>query len=103
MKTTGKFETSNPLVNQIYKNAYWGIRGNYRGMPTDCPQRDERHGWLGDRVTGAYGEAFIFNNIINGCRISKTPKARKEASPTYLPVTGRYTTTMSPGLPPISM
>ena len=44
MKTTGKFETSNPLVNQIYKNAYWGIRGNYRGMPTDCPQRDERHG-----------------------------------------------------------
>ena len=64
MNTTGKFETSNPLVNQIYKNAYWGIRGNYRGMPTDCPQRDERHGWLGDRVTGAYGEAFIFNNAL---------------------------------------
>ncbi|WP_289834547.1 hypothetical protein, partial [Parabacteroides goldsteinii] len=42
----------------------WGIRGNYRGMPTDCPQRDERHGWLGDRVTGAYGEAFIFNNAL---------------------------------------
>lgn len=64
MKTTGQFETSHPLVNQIYKNAYWGIRGNYRGMPTDCPQRDERHGWLGDRVTGAYGEAFIFNNAL---------------------------------------
>lgn len=64
MKTTGKFETSNPLVNQIYKNAYWGIRGNYRGMPTDCPQRDERLGWLGDRVTGAYGEAFIFDNAL---------------------------------------
>lgn len=64
MKTTGAFETSNPLVNQIYKNAYWGIRGNYRGMPTDCPQRDERHGWLGDRVTGAYGEAFIFGNAL---------------------------------------
>lgn len=64
MKTTGQFETSDPLVNQIYKNAYWGIRGNYRGMPTDCPQRDERHGWLGDRVTGAYGEAFIFDNAL---------------------------------------
>lgn len=64
MKTTGQFKTSNALVNQIYKNAYWGIRGNYRGMPTDCPQRDERHGWLGDRVTGAYGEAFIFNNAL---------------------------------------
>lgn len=64
METTGTFETSNPMVNQIYKNAYWGIRGNYRGMPTDCPQRDERHGWLGDRVTGAYGEAFIFGNAL---------------------------------------
>lgn len=64
METTGKFETSNPVINQIYKNAYWGIRGNYRGMPTDCPQRDERHGWLGDRVTGAYGEAFVFDNSL---------------------------------------
>ena len=62
MVTTGRFETSNPLVDQIHKNAYWGIRGNYRGMPTDCPQRDERLGWLGDRATGAYGEAFVFNN-----------------------------------------
>ena len=62
METTGKFETSNEIINQVFKNAYWGIRGNYRGMPTDCPQRDERHGWLGDRVTGSYGEAFIFNN-----------------------------------------
>ena len=62
MATTGKLETSNAIVNQIHKNAYWGIRGNYRGMPTDCPQRDERLGWLGDRATGAYGEAFIFDN-----------------------------------------
>ena len=62
MATTGSFETSNKLVNQIHKNAYWGIRGNYRGMPTDCPQRDERLGWLGDRATGASGEAYIFDN-----------------------------------------
>lgn len=62
LPTIGHFETSNKLVNQIYDNAYWGIRGNYRGMPTDCPQRDERHGWLGDRTMGAYGESFIFDN-----------------------------------------
>ena len=62
MDTTGKFETSNNIINQVFKNAYWGIRGNYRGMPTDCPQRDERMGWLGDRATGCFGEAFIFNN-----------------------------------------
>ena len=64
METIGKFETSNPVINQVYKNAYWGIRGNYRGFPTDCPQRDERLGWLGDRTTGAYGESFIFGNAL---------------------------------------
>ena len=37
-------------------------RSNLHSIPTDCPQRDERLGWLGDRATGAYGEAFIFNN-----------------------------------------
>jgi alpha-L-rhamnosidase len=58
----GHFETSNAVINQIYHNAFWGIRGNYRGMPTDCPQRDERMGWLGDRAVGSYGESFIFDN-----------------------------------------
>ena len=31
-------------------------------MPTDCPQRDERMGWTGDRTTGCYGESYIFGN-----------------------------------------
>lgn len=64
MATNGTFETSEELINKLYKNAYWGIRGNYRGMPTDCPQRDERLGWLGDRTTGAYGESFVFGNAL---------------------------------------
>lgn len=62
METTGSFDTNNKIINQTFKNAYWGIRGNYRGMPTDCPQRDERQGWLGDRATGCFGEAFLFRN-----------------------------------------
>lgn len=37
MATNGTFETSEELINRLHKNAYWGIRGNYRGMPTDCP------------------------------------------------------------------
>jgi alpha-L-rhamnosidase len=59
---TGQFECSDPLINQIYKNAVWGIRGNYRSIPTDCPQRDERQGWLGDRAAGSQGESYLFNN-----------------------------------------
>ena len=62
MKNTGYFSTSNEIINEVYRNAYWGIRGNYRSMPTDCPQRDERMGWTGDRTTGCYGESYIFDN-----------------------------------------
>ena len=62
MPTTGSFETSNEILNAVYHNAFWGIRGNYRSMPTDCPQRDERMGWTGDHTTGCFGESFVFGN-----------------------------------------
>ena len=62
METTGHFECSEVMINEVYRNAYWGIRGNYRSMPTDCPQRDERMGWTGDHTTGCYGESYIFDN-----------------------------------------
>lgn len=64
MPTAGTFESSNEILNSLHRNAFHGIRGNYRGMPTDCPQRDERLGWLGDRTTGAYGESFLFGNAL---------------------------------------
>ncbi len=44
----GTFECSSPMVNQLYKNLTWSQRGNYISIPTDCPQRDERLGWMGD-------------------------------------------------------
>ena len=52
MRRTGSFECSDSLLNRIYQNACWSIQGNYRGMPTDCPQRTERMGWTGDRAIG---------------------------------------------------
>ncbi|MES2275520.1 MAG: glycoside hydrolase family 78 protein [Bacteroidota bacterium] len=62
LEVTGQFETSNPLVNQIYRNAVWGIQANYKGMPLDCPQRNERMPWLADHATGSYSESFVFDN-----------------------------------------
>lgn len=62
MKTTGTFESSDKTMNQIFRNAWWGILSNYKGMPVDCPQRNERQPWLGDRTTGSYGESFLFDN-----------------------------------------
>jgi len=61
LEVSGSFSCSNPLINGVYKNAYWGIRGNYRSMPTDCPQRDERQGWLGDRSAECTGESYVFD------------------------------------------
>ncbi|MDR1485568.1 MAG: family 78 glycoside hydrolase catalytic domain [Planctomycetaceae bacterium] len=60
---SGKFETSNTMINSIYKNAVRGIQGNYLSIPTDCPQRDERQGWQGDRAAESKGEMYIFNNV----------------------------------------
>lgn len=62
MPVTGTFECSDTLVNRIYRNACWGILGNYKGMPIDCPQRNERQPWLGDRTRGALGESYVFGN-----------------------------------------
>jgi alpha-L-rhamnosidase len=45
---TGTFECSDEMVNQLQSNITWGQRGNFVAVPTDCPQRDERLGWLAD-------------------------------------------------------
>jgi alpha-L-rhamnosidase len=44
----GKFECSHPLVNRLWQNALWSQKSNFLSVPTDCPQRDERLGWMGD-------------------------------------------------------
>ena len=61
LETAGDFACSNPLLNRIYQNIRWGVRGNYRSISTDCPQRDERQGWLGDRSAESKGETYLFD------------------------------------------
>ena len=48
MASSGSFESSNALLNQLQSNIRWGQKGNFLDVPTDCPQRDERLGWTGD-------------------------------------------------------
>ncbi|HEX5300462.1 MAG TPA: family 78 glycoside hydrolase catalytic domain, partial [Streptosporangiaceae bacterium] len=45
---TGNFESSQPWLDQLFATIDWSQRGNFISVPTDCPQRDERLGWLGD-------------------------------------------------------
>lgn len=62
MDAIGTFVSSNKTLNKIYRNAWWGIKGNYHGFPVDCPQRNERQPWLGDRTVGSLGESYLFDN-----------------------------------------
>jgi alpha-L-rhamnosidase len=45
---TAKLETGSPMINKLWSNIQWGQRSNFVGVPTDCPQRDERLGWMAD-------------------------------------------------------
>jgi alpha-L-rhamnosidase len=45
---TARLETGSAMINQLWSNILWGQRSNFVGLPTDCPQRDERLGWMGD-------------------------------------------------------
>jgi alpha-L-rhamnosidase len=56
---TGEFECSNPMLNQLYTNLNRSHVSNMIGVPTDCPQRDERCGWMGDIYI--FGQTAVFN------------------------------------------
>ncbi len=55
----GSFECSDPVLTQFGRNAQWTQRANFVEIPTDCPQRDERLGWMGDAQ--AYVRTATFN------------------------------------------
>ena len=48
IRQTGTLNCSNSKLNQLFSNIFWGQKGNFLDVPTDCPQRDERLGWTGD-------------------------------------------------------
>lgn len=60
----GEFECSDPRLNQLQSNIFWGQRGNFVSVPTDCPQRDERLGWTGDAQI--FAPTAAFNNQVGG-------------------------------------
>jgi len=62
---TGDFTCSNELLNQFYENTKNSRQSNFLDNPSDCPQRDERHGWAGDAqifsLTASYhADTYLF-------------------------------------------
>ena len=57
----GTFHCSNQLINAVHRNIYWGQLSNLISIPMDCPQRDERMGWMGDAQLAAEEALYNFH------------------------------------------
>jgi alpha-L-rhamnosidase len=95
--------TASDLVNRMYGIGLWGQRGNYLSVPTDCPQRDERLGWMGDAGvfwrTGTYNfdvAAFSQKFIQDIVDAQTSQGAFTNVSPNTLPSQGGSTEGTSP-------
>jgi len=95
---SGQLTTSSELVNQMWSIGTWGQRGNYLSIATDCPQRDERLGWMGDAGvfwrTGAYNydvAAFSQKFIEDIVDAQTSQGAFTNVSPNTLPFGGEST------------
>jgi len=55
---TGSFSASKPILNALQRIITWGQKTNLHSVPTDCDQRDERMGWMGD-AQGTAEEAIM--------------------------------------------
>ena len=58
---TGTIETGNEDINKLISNTRWGQMSNYLSVPTDCPQRNERLGWMADTQVFTETGTFFAN------------------------------------------
>lgn len=61
VESSGQFECSSTLLNRIQQMVHWTEAGNLHSLPTDCPQRDERMGWLNDMAARAEEAVYNFD------------------------------------------
>ena len=59
VQPNSNFSSSSQLVNNIQSNVIRGMLSNLMSVPTDCDQRSERRGWMGD--AGLSAETFMLN------------------------------------------
>src|SRR5207249_1763820 len=93
--TSIRFQSSSDLLNKMGQLGIWGQRGNFLSIPTDCPQRDERLGWMGDAGvfwrTGSYNfdiAAFSQKFIQDIVDAQTSQGAFTNVSPNTLPIGG---------------
>ncbi|MFA5274407.1 MAG: family 78 glycoside hydrolase catalytic domain [Candidatus Izemoplasmatales bacterium] len=61
VEVAGGFTCSDKDLNQLHQNAVVTEQNNIHSIMTDCPQRDERFGWLNDLTTRIYQSIYNFH------------------------------------------
>jgi alpha-L-rhamnosidase len=59
----GNFTSSSDVLNQIQHNILWSQLSNSMSLPTDCPQRNERRGWMGDAALSIDEVLYNFDYV----------------------------------------
>ena len=76
---TGSFECDDALINRIHRATVAAQHSALQGYPLDCPQRDERLGWLGDAMVTMdealfnFDTATFFRHWLDGVRRNQNP------------------------------
>jgi alpha-L-rhamnosidase len=63
VESSGEFECNSELFNRIHHMVRWTEANNLHSLPTDCPQRDERMGWLNDMAPRTEEAIYNFNLV----------------------------------------
>ena len=82
VEPVGSFAASKDILNGLQRIITWGQKTNLHGVPTDCDQRDERMGWMGD-AQGTAEEAILnfdmaafYTNFVRDIRDVQDEKGR---------------------------
>ncbi|HLY80210.1 MAG TPA: family 78 glycoside hydrolase catalytic domain, partial [Caulobacteraceae bacterium] len=100
LAVTGDLRIDNPVIQQLWRNALWSQRSNFTGIPTDCPQRDERLGWLGD--ANVFWDAAAYNMDVYAFTQRFSGDMRDAQAPAggffdYAPAARRFNDQPAPG------
>ena len=78
----GSFAASKDVLNALQRIITWGQKTNLHSIPTDCDQRDERMGWMGDAQGTAeeaimnFDMAAFYANFVRDIRDVQDEKGR---------------------------
>lgn len=64
VKRAGTFSCSDKMLNRIQKTVCHTELNNLHSVPTDCPQRDERLGWLNDMTVRFEEGLYNFDMLL---------------------------------------